>query len=319
MAHGEGYDYIYDNFKEGFALVKKGDKQFYVNLEELRKTGSSHDYKFDEYRAGFNVVYENGQYYFIDEDFKLHGEGYDDAYNFSEGFAIVKKDGKWYFVDNKDFKLHGEGYDYAYAFKEGFGVVEKDGKWYYVDNKKFELHGEGYDYAESFSEGVARVEKYGKYRYTINKNFEKFCRWEIFYDDENNKKFKNMKRLEEADHLEEVKNDLMSIVGIRAIMFSKEFVKELKAIVLKYFQKEISHIITDEEIEELKSDMEYIKGLIKEKKKQYSQVSPERKRLLKKAKSFFGSVNANKNKPDGNSGNTDENNTDDNSSDEEQK
>ena len=52
--------------------------RWYMNIKELRKTGSSHDYKYDKYREGFNVVYENGKYYFIDEDFKLHGEGYDD-------------------------------------------------------------------------------------------------------------------------------------------------------------------------------------------------------------------------------------------------
>ena len=332
---GEGYDDAYACSK-GFAQVKKDAKYFYVNLKELRKTGSSHDYKYDEYREGFNVVYENGKYYFINEDFKLHGEGYDDAYACSKGFALVEKDdkqfyvnleelrktgsshdykhakyregfnvvyenGKYYFID-EDFNLHGEGYDDAYNFSEGFAVVKKDGKWYYVD-KNFELHGEGYDDADNFEEGFAAVKK-GKQEYTINKNFERIKR--------------NNQIMEDVDYLQEAKDDVKSIVGIPAIRFSEEFVKELKAIVLKYFQKEIREV-EDGEIEELKSDMKYIAGLIEEKKKQYSKVSPKHKRLLKEVQSLFESENANKNKPDGNSGNTDENNTDDNSSDEEQK
>ena len=332
---GEGYDCIYDDFKEGFVRVKKGDKQFYVNLEELRKTGSLHHYdEASDFQEGFAAVKKDGKWYYVDKDFNLHGEGYDEASYFQEGFAVVKKGGKWYYVD-KNFELHGEGYDRTYDFKEGFGVVIKDGKWYYVD-KNFELHGEGYDRVYNFREGFGIIEKAGKFyyfdkdfklhgegyddaynfkegfavvkkgeqEYTINKNFERIKR--------------NNQIMEDVDYLQEAKDDVKSIVGIPAIRFFDEFVKELKAIVLKYFQKKVREV-EDGEIEELKSDMKYIKGLIEEKKKQYSQVSPERKRLLKKAESLFGSVNANKNKPDGNSGNTDENNTDDNSSDEEQK
>ena len=327
---GEGYDEIGDDFDKDFVRVKKGDKQFYVNLEELRKTGSLHHYdEASDFREGFAAVKKDGKWYYVDKDFNLHGEGYDEASYFREGFAVVKKDGKWYYVDkdfnlhgegydrtydfeegfgvvikggkwyyvDKDFNLHGEGYDRAYNFEEGFGVVIKGGKWYYVD-KDFNLHGEGYDDAYDFKEGFAVVKK-GEQKYTINKNFERIKR--------------NNQIMEDVDYLQEAKDNVKSIVGIPAIRFSDDFVKELKAIVLKYFQKEISYI-KDEEIEGLKSDMEYIKGLIEEKKKQYSQVSPERKRLLKKAKSLFGSVNANKNKPNGNSGKTD-----DNSSDEEQK
>ena len=107
--YGEGYDDVW-YFEEGYAKIEKDGGRFYVKKEEFKKIGSPRLYKYRDFSEGFNIVYENSKYYFIDENGKPYGEGYDDVENFHEGFAEVKKDGKWYFVD-KDFKLHGEGYD----------------------------------------------------------------------------------------------------------------------------------------------------------------------------------------------------------------
>ena len=270
--HGEGYDEAYF-FSGGFTVVKKDGKGYYVNREEIKKTGTSHLYKYSGYREGFNVVYENDQYYFIDEDFKLHGEGYDYIDDFEEGFAGAKKAGKWYFVDDKDFKLHGEGYDEVYAFSEGFAGAKKAGKWYFVDDKDFKLHGEGYDKVYAFSEGFAKVKK-GEQEYTINENFERIKR--------------NNQIMEDVDYLQEAKDDVKSIVGIPAIRFSDDFVNKLKAIVLNYYEKEVEEAKSNK-VEALRSEMEYIKKIIDEKKEQYSEkvADPNYQSLLKQAQSLF--------------------------------
>ena len=308
---GTSHHYVDNKYSNGFARVEEHGERFYVNREEIKKTGTSHCYKYDEYRKGFNVVYENGKYYFIDEDFKLHGEGYDGAWSFSDGFAIVKKDGEWYFVDDKDFKLHGEGYDYVTDFHGGFARVKKDGKWYYVD-KNFELHGEGYDEAWSFSEGFAKVRKGDKW-YFVDKNFElhgegydeAYFFSEGFADVEKdeqkytiNENFERIKRnnqiMEDVDYLQEAKDDVKSIVGIPAIRFSDDFVNKLKAIVLNHYEKEVEEAKSDK-VEALRSEMEYIKKIIDEKKEQYSEkvADPNYQSLLKQAQLLFVKENFN--------------------------
>ena len=179
--------------------------------------------------------------------------------SFSEGFAAVKKDGKWYFVDNKDFKLHGEGYDarkyedYYYRFNEGFARVKKDGKWYYVDNKDFKLHGEGYDYVYKFENGVAEVEKGGR-RYIINTSFERIKR--------------RGKELEEADYLEGVEHD-GSIMGIPTALFTDEFVKKLEQSVYKHFSGKIDQCNDINEVEKLKNEMKKARGDLDQKRAMY--------------------------------------------------
>ncbi len=285
VVRGKGYiPYCYINLKQlretgvlhhytkpVFNFARRIEGGLYMNIKELEETGSSHDYKYDKYREGFNIVYEKGQYYFIDEDFKLHGEGYDDANNFRGGFAAVKKGGKWYYVD-KNFELHGEGYDDVDYFSGGFAKVKKDGKWYYVD-KNFELHGEGYDDADYFSGGFAVVKKGGD-KYTINENFERIKR--------------NNQIMEDVDYLQEAKDDVKSIVGIPAIRFSDDFVNKLKAIVLNHYEKEVEEAKSDK-VEALRSEMEYIKKIIDEKKEQYSEkvADPNYQSLLKQAQSLF--------------------------------
>ncbi len=244
-----GVLYHYDSHRptNDFFLRRLEDNDFYINIKELEETGDSHRYEYNEYREGFNVVYENGKYYFIDEDFKLHGEGYDEVRFFSifsEGFAKVKKAGKWYYVD-KDFKLHSEGYDKAYDFGGGFAKVKK-----------------------------------GEQEYTINENFERIKR--------------NNQIMEDVDYLQEAKDDVKSIVGIPAIRFSDDFVNKLKAIVLNHYEKEVEEAKSDK-VEALRSEMEYIKKIIDEKKEQYSEkvADPNYQSLLKQAQSLFVKGNFN--------------------------
>ena len=243
--YGEGYYEAYA-FREGFAKVKKFfyKSSFYVSREEFEKTGTSHHYVDNEYSNGFARVKKDGKWYYVDKNFELHGEGYDEAWSFSEGFAKVRKGDKWYYVD-KDFKLHGEGYDEAYFFSEGFADVEKD-----------------------------------EQKYTINENFERIKR--------------NNQIMEDVDYLQEAKDDVKSIVGIPAIRFSDDFVNKLKAIVLNHYEKEVEEAKSDK-VEALRSEMEYIKKIIDEKKEQYSEkvADPNYQSLLKQAQLLFVKENFN--------------------------
>ena len=63
---------------------------------------------------------------------KVVGETYEDAYPFADGWAAVKKHGKWGFIDETgdtqiDFK-----FDDARSFGQHLAAVELDGKWGYI-------------------------------------------------------------------------------------------------------------------------------------------------------------------------------------------
>ena len=62
-----------------------------------------------------------------------------DEYNyvgdFSEGFAEVRKGGKWGFVNKKGELVVPCEYDYVCSFSEGFAEVEKGEKTYKIEIK----------------------------------------------------------------------------------------------------------------------------------------------------------------------------------------
>ena len=58
---------------------------------------------------------------------------YDYAYSFSDGLALVGKDGKCGFIDKTGKVVIEPKYDYAGSFHDGLAMVEKDGKRFYID------------------------------------------------------------------------------------------------------------------------------------------------------------------------------------------
>ena len=99
-------------------------------------------------------------YYFIDKTGELaFPYGFDSANNFSEGLAVVEKDGKYYYI-NKEGKL-GIPYefDYASSFSEGLAAVEKDGKQGYINKEGEMVITYNYYSANEFSEGLALIQE----------------------------------------------------------------------------------------------------------------------------------------------------------------
>ncbi len=105
----------------------------------------------------------------IEPQFDIESE-WDKVYHsrsgaFSEGLALVKKDGKWGFIDKNGKMVIEPQFDEAGDFFEGFACVEKDGKWGFIDKSGKMVIEPQFDYPGYFSEGLAQVIKDGKYGY----------------------------------------------------------------------------------------------------------------------------------------------------------
>ena len=94
---------------------------------------------------------------------------FDDVCNFSEGFAAVKKDGKWGYINTKCEQIVECKFDYVRDFKEGFALVQKDGKYGYINTKGEQIVECKFDNVCNFNEGFAAVKKDGKWGYINTK------------------------------------------------------------------------------------------------------------------------------------------------------
>jgi len=106
----------------------------------------------------------------IDETIMQQAFIYDNVYDFSEGLAAVKKDGKIGFIDTDGrevipcmYEMRGEGgIEYInktrdYEFSEGLVAVKLGGKWGYIDRENNMVVDAIYDYALPFYNGYAVV------------------------------------------------------------------------------------------------------------------------------------------------------------------
>ena len=82
---------------------------------------------------------------------------YDYAHDFSEGMALVRRDGKFGFIDTTGYELVPCMYDGANDFNEGMACVELKGKWGYVDRCGHLAIPCIYDQAYDFNDGLAKV------------------------------------------------------------------------------------------------------------------------------------------------------------------
>ena len=64
---------------------------------------------------------------------------FDGVGSFNEGFASVKKDGKWGYINTKGEQIVECKFDYAHNFHEGFARVKKDGKYGYINTKGYSV------------------------------------------------------------------------------------------------------------------------------------------------------------------------------------
>ena len=96
---------------------------------------------------------------------------YEDAGNFSEGFAPVKKDGKWGYISRSGELKIPFDFGEASDFSEEYAVVSQNGKAGFIDKNGVSPTGFIFDSAKSFRYDIAVVEKNGE-NYVINKKWE---------------------------------------------------------------------------------------------------------------------------------------------------
>lgn len=111
--------------------VKKVGKDFFS------KAGKQYD-GYGELKENRLYVYVNGKYGYIDKDAKeVISLIYQDAYDFSDGLASVKKDGKYGFIDTNGKTIIDFKYDWAGSFENGKAKVEsnddKTPSYFYID------------------------------------------------------------------------------------------------------------------------------------------------------------------------------------------
>lgn len=114
------------------------------------------------------------EYVYIDKNGKNRfSENYQYIYSFSEGYAVVLKEGnfpdfgyqKWSYINQSGKYTTSETFDNARSFKNGIAIVSQNGKYGAVD-KNFDLIiPYQYDYISDYSDGIFVVFKNGKYQF----------------------------------------------------------------------------------------------------------------------------------------------------------
>lgn len=126
-----------------FIPNKNGGEISIINQEGTEIVGKFQYEKATQFWAGCCCVKIQGKWILIDENFpRSVGEldyDYDDIFDFSHGFAIVKVNGslghktKYGYINSNYKECVRPIYDEAYNFEGGYGKVKKGGKWGWVD------------------------------------------------------------------------------------------------------------------------------------------------------------------------------------------
>lgn len=101
----------------------------------------------------------------ITSAFAIRIKRYNELGTFSEGLALVRRNGKWGYIDiegNEVIPCKFDGEEYGgrgHDFSDGLAVVVKNGKHGYIDKKGEIVINADYDEAGDFSEGIACVQE----------------------------------------------------------------------------------------------------------------------------------------------------------------
>lgn len=151
-----------NKFSDGYAIVYKENTPYLLNKANQLYDLSDYDQVGDTFGEYIVVMKYKGEvlkYGYINNDGKeVIKPQYDIAYPFSEGLAVVVKDGK-YMIINEENKVQYEfedGYQAYSSFKDGFLKIEKNGKFSFL-SKDFKICPKEFDGLEDFNEGYALV------------------------------------------------------------------------------------------------------------------------------------------------------------------
>ena len=119
-----------------------------------------------EFYDGYKKINNGNMFNFIDKNGNLISDiWYDDVHNFSEGNALVVKNGKCNFINNKGVLISNNWFDLVRSFKDNFALVIINNQYNYIDTNGNLISDIWYDLAFSFNEGYAQIKKNGKYNF----------------------------------------------------------------------------------------------------------------------------------------------------------
>ena len=138
-------------------------KKWWIEKKRVYDTGEMVvPFKYDEvwdFNEGLAVVKLNGKYGYINKNGKEVTQlKYDREFHFSEGLAAVKLNGKYGYINKNGKEVIPIKYDDVDDFSEGLASVNLNGKRGFVDKSGKEVVPLKYAWAVSFREGLARVE-----------------------------------------------------------------------------------------------------------------------------------------------------------------
>lgn len=154
------YEVAYD-FKNGFAVAKKGGKLGYVNRFGKEITPFKYD-KAEDYVNGFAKVQIADKMGFVDTTGKEITEiKYIRLRNFQEGFATASSEefGRTGFIDRTGRPSSRFYFDNAGSYSEGMVWVELRGKVGFLNKNGDEVIKPKYDYVTDFKKSFAIVAK----------------------------------------------------------------------------------------------------------------------------------------------------------------
>lgn len=177
------YKFI-QKLSEDYYYVRDGLKWKVINAdgEEVLASSVFDKYEVERLSGGLLIVKEKrGKYGAINmEGNTIVPCIYDEGFEFSEGFAAVRKSGKAGFIDTHGKEVVPFIYEWCYAFSDGIASVCRQGKWGGINNKGDVIIDIVYDWLDSFKGGFAYVKNNEKCGF-INKKGEVVV--PIMYDD----------------------------------------------------------------------------------------------------------------------------------------
>lgn len=162
------YEYIMLLNESYISVEDKSGKSALMNRDGELLTDYEYKYMIGVGDGIITAMSLNDEYLFLNEEGEILFHGfYEDAKDFREGYAAIKKDGRWGFADKNgicviDYQFE----DVKNGFEEGYAAAKKDGKWGFIDTDgTCVIDYQFDDVKKGFSEGYAAVKQNNKWGY----------------------------------------------------------------------------------------------------------------------------------------------------------